>query len=126
MNLWKETIKTLEEEGYTWDDVESVFGEDFQITKENFHEVAYRTVYANPPCMYQMVAIDLQILLKDGSWMERTASCHSNICIERWDMHKTPTPPAEIREVKHLMTQDIGWDSLKECNEDNEEENNDD
>ena len=113
MNLWKETIATLEEEGYTWDDVEAVFGNDFQITKENFREVASETVY-NPCCGAAQVAEDLIIFLHDGKWLARESP--TAFFWERWGLHETPTPPAQVMPVRRLMTADIGWDSLKECN----------
>lgn len=45
MNLWEETIEKLQRNGYTFDDVIAIYGEDFQITKENFEEVAKETDY---------------------------------------------------------------------------------
>ncbi len=119
MNLWKETIAKLEEEGYTWDDVESVFGNDFQITKENFREVASETVY-NTSCGAAQVAEDLTILLYNGKWLARESP--TAFFAERWGLHETPKPPAQVMPVRRLVTADVGWDSLKECNNGLEEE----
>lgn len=110
MNLWKETIETLEKWGYKWDDVKSVFGYKFQITKENFERVAKETDY-DEGYGAAKVAEDLMILLNDGAWMSREEYDGS----EWWSVHKTPTPPAEVKEVKWLTTREVGWDSLEEC-----------
>lgn len=40
MNLWEETIEKLQKNGYTFDDVIAIYGEDFQITNENFEEIS--------------------------------------------------------------------------------------
>lgn len=45
INLWEETTSKLNDINKTWDDVLYVYGTDFQITKENFKEVAKRTFY---------------------------------------------------------------------------------
>ena len=47
VNLWKETIEILENNGKTWEDVQLIFGEDFQVTKENFEVVSKKTEYDN-------------------------------------------------------------------------------
>lgn len=44
-NLWNETIKVLENNNHSWDDVLYVACNDFMITKENFEEVAKGTNY---------------------------------------------------------------------------------
>lgn len=110
MNLWEETIATLAKEGYTWEDVVAVFGNAFQVTKENFREVASETVY-NPCCDAAQVAEDLTILLKDGKWLGRESP--TAFFVERWGLYETPTPPAQVLPVRRLMTANVGWDSLK-------------
>ena len=47
INLWEETIEVLEKYNKTWKDVQSIYGEDFQITKDNFEKVAKETDYDN-------------------------------------------------------------------------------
>ena len=60
MNLLKETLEELSKHGYTFDDVVAIYGDDFQITKENFMTVAdfeYDDDYGSIE-----VAFDLRIL----------------------------------------------------------------
>lgn len=45
INLWKETIEVLEQHGKSFKDVKSVYGKDFQITLENFENLAKVTNY---------------------------------------------------------------------------------
>lgn len=45
-NLWKETINVLNSYDKSWKDVVAIYGENFQITKENFEEIA-KKMYPN-------------------------------------------------------------------------------
>jgi prophage pi3 protein len=63
MNLLQETLKILEQHGYTFDDVIAIYGDKFQITKENFTSLAdveYCGYYAGTD-----VPLDLRILGND-------------------------------------------------------------
>ena len=57
----EEAIEKLQRNGYTFDDVIAIYGEDFQITKENFEEVVKETDYYDG-FGAQKVAADLTIL----------------------------------------------------------------
>lgn len=61
MNLWKETIQVLKENNKLFDDVNIICGNDFQITKENFMEIAQKTDY-DSGYGGQEVARDLKII----------------------------------------------------------------
>ena len=63
MNLLQETLEILEQHGYTFDDVIAIYGDKFQITKENFINLAdieYNDGYGSTK-----VACDLRILGND-------------------------------------------------------------
>lgn len=63
-NLWKETVEVLERNSKSFDDVLAIYGDDFQISKENFKEVAMKTEYDSGYGTTE-VAIDLKIIGKD-------------------------------------------------------------
>lgn len=44
-NLWEETIRVLGSYKLSWTDIIFVCGNEFQISKENFEEVAKETNY---------------------------------------------------------------------------------
>ena len=63
MNLLQETLEILEQHGYTFDDVIAIYGDKFQITKENFinlADVEYCDYYAGTE-----VPLDVRILGND-------------------------------------------------------------
>ena len=64
MNLWDETLEKLQEKGFTFDDVLFIYGEDFQISKEDFERVAKETEYYGG-FGAQEVASDLTLLGND-------------------------------------------------------------
>ena len=64
MNLWDETVEKLQENGFTFDDVLFIYGEDFQISKEDFEKVAKTTVYYDGYGS-QEIASDLTLLGND-------------------------------------------------------------
>lgn len=64
MNLWEETIEKLIKNERTFDDILVVCGKNFQITKENFRNIAQKTEYYNG-YGYQKVAYDLKLIGKD-------------------------------------------------------------
>lgn len=68
-NLWEETIKFLEENGKTFEDVLFIQGEDFKVTKENFEIVAKKTNY-DDGFGAQHVATDLVLVEVVGGLSE--------------------------------------------------------
>ena len=40
INFWEETIDALKDNGKTFDDVEWIGGDDFEISKENFKRIS--------------------------------------------------------------------------------------
>lgn len=116
-NLLEETRQLLEDNGLSLDDIEAVFGEDFQIPVAEFVELAKATDY-DAGYGAPKVATDLIILLKDGSWLTREEYDGS----EWWQMHRRPSPPEEARHVARLTTRSIGWDTLAGCNRMDEEQ----
>ena len=111
-NLLEETRQLLEDNGQSLDDIEAVFGEDFQIPVAEFVELAkatnYDAGYGAPE-----VATDLIILLKDGSWYSRDEYDGS----EWWQHNRRPSPPEEVRHVARLTAKCVGWETLAECNQ---------
>ena len=61
MNLWDETLEKIREKGFTFDDVLFIYGEDFQISKEDFERVAKETKY-DDGLGAQEIASDLTLL----------------------------------------------------------------
>lgn len=108
-NLWEETIKFLEENGKTFEDVLFIQGEDFKVTKENFEIVAKKTNY-DAGFGAQHVATDL-VLVGDGWWIERAEYDGS----EWWEFKTIPTEKVKVVPILYL---DRGmWDTLCEINE---------
>lgn len=107
MNLWKETVKNLEENGKSFDDVVIICGNDFQITKENFEIVAKQTDYDNG---YggQEVAQDLKII-GNGFVMVRNEYDGS----EWWEFIPNEGIPKNIKSIKRLTYPNRSWISLK-------------
>lgn len=109
-NLWKETIDILREYNKTWEDVVAIYGEEFQITKENFEEVAKETNYYKGYGA-QHVASDL-VIIGNGFAMSRGEYDG----FEWWNfLHTGFDIPKNIVKIKNL---DCGiWSTLKEINE---------
>lgn len=110
INLWEETIEVLENHNKTWKDVQIIYGEDFQITKDNFEKVAKETDYDNG---YggQEVAKDL-VILGNGFVMSRDEYDGA----ECWQyLHTGFDIPKEVVEVKKLG--EGSWNTLKEIQE---------
>lgn len=68
MNLYKETIEVLTENGKTFDDVVAICGKEFQITKDDF--LKYSDVEYEEGDLYVEVAEDLMVVGNDF-WLER-------------------------------------------------------
>lgn len=113
-NLWEETIRVLNLYKLSWEDIIFVCGNEFQISKENFEEVAkvtnYDSGYGAPE-----VATDLK-LVGDNFWLERWDYDGS----EGWAYKKMPNASMPLKTVKRLSiygTDYCGWKSLREVNE---------
>ena len=112
-NLWKETIDILEKHNKKWKDVLKVYGNDFQITKENFENVAKKTEYYSG---YggQEIASDLKISGEDFV-MYREEYDGS----EWWTFIFTGYAiPKEFKEITALRGN--GWETLKQTNSEEE------
>ena len=108
-NLWEETLKILDENGKTFDDVLFIQGNDFQITKGNFEEVAKKSDYYSGYGA-QHIAKDL-VLVGEDWWIER----NEYDGMEWWDFKSIPIRCGNVETITKLG---IGmWDTLKELNE---------
>lgn len=96
MNLWEETIEKLQENGYIFDDVIAIYGEDFQITKENFEEIAKETDY-NDGYGCQEIAKDLTILGKDFIMIRENYDG-----AEWWRMILIPDVSSSNKNIKYV------------------------
>lgn len=109
VNLWEETIEVLEEHGRTWEDVQIIYGEDFQITKDNFENVAKITRYDNGYGS-QKIASDL-VMIGRGFVMSRNEYDGA----ECWNfLHTGFEIPKEFKEVTRLGGG--CWDTLRQIN----------
>lgn len=108
-NLWEETLKILDENGKTFDDVFFVQGVDFGITRENFGKVAKQTDYYAGYGSAK-VAGDL-VLVGEGWWLERFEYDGA----EGWCFKETPIRINETKEVKRLAGG--MWNTLGELND---------
>ena len=117
VNLLQETLYMLKEHNKNFDDVIAIFGDDFQITKENFIKVAdkeYDNDYGAPK-----VATDLKIL-GNNFIMKRLEYDGS----EWWEYITFNNElPEKFVEVKSVITNETGWDTLEEISEQESEEN---
>ena len=98
MNLLKETLEILEQHGYTFDDVIAIYGDKFQITKENFinlADVEYDDGYGGAE-----VARDLRILGND--FIIHRAEYHGS---EWWHFEYTSLDkiPQQIKQIQALV-----------------------
>jgi len=120
MNLLKETVAVLRDNGYGMDDIESVQGGDVRISIDRFKKLANREY--DDGYGAQEVAEDLVILLKDGSWLSRAEYDGS----EWWRFNKRPDVVAEIGDdkVHTLIAGGLGtmWTSLAAMNGINKED----
>ena len=113
-NLRKETIAVLKEHGKKWSDVVGVCGNDFQITKEQFLELAdkrYDSGYGG-----NEVALDLKVVGKDF-WLERNEYDGA----EWWEYKEIPNLSAlPIKKVDRIIRDaDHYWaEYISELNKD--------
>lgn len=108
-NLWEETLKILDKNGKTFDDVLFIQGDDFGITRENFGKVAKQTDYYAGYGSAK-VAGDL-VLVGEGWWLERFEYDGA----EGWRFKETPIRINETKEVKRLAGG--MWNTLGELND---------
>lgn len=110
INLWEETIGTIEDNNRKWDDVTHISGTNFQISKENYERVAKKTYYNSgfgaPDVAVDLVIYGVGFLMKrgeyDGSewWEFIEFSCNTNL------------PVVDINRLAGGM-----WNTLEELNE---------
>ena len=111
-NLMEETISFLKKHGKKWSDVVGVCGNDFQITKEQFLELAdkrYDSGYGG-----NEVALDLKVVGKDF-WLER----YEYDGAEWWEYKEIPNLSAlPIKKVDRIIRDaDHYWaSSISELN----------
>ena len=126
-NLWEETIETLSNHNKSFDDVVTICGNDFQITKKEFEKYSkteYDNGYGSPK-----VAEDLLIIGADF-WLER----HEYDGSEWWEFKKMPTrykrlpfKPITALTVEQAHTNGVhcscGWENLAnlQCTPQNDE-----
>lgn len=113
-NLGEETISLLKKHGKKWSDVVGVCGNDFQITKEQFLELAdkrYDSGYGG-----NEVALDLKVVGKDF-WLERNEYDGAGW----WEYKEIPNLSAlPIKKVDRIIRDaDHYWaNSISELNKD--------
>ena len=95
MNLLKETKESLRQAGYTLDDIEAVQGDTLRISVERFTALA-DVDYGKAPSESPEVAVDLVIIMKDGSFFTR--ACNDGV--EWWRHVKTPVVLPELSDDK--------------------------
>lgn len=113
INFLEETINYLEKFGKTLDDIIWFGGDDFQISREQFVELA--NIEYDPGYGHQEIAADLVLVGKDF-WLER----HEYDGSEWWEFKELPPKPPEIKTIHTLSGS--WWTTLKRMNEENENE----
>lgn len=115
MNLLQETLEILEQHGYTFDDVIAIYGDKFQITKENFTSLAdveYDDGYGGAE-----VARDLRILGND--FIIHRAEYDGS---EWWHFEYISLDkiPQQIKQIQALVESqskiEYGWGKLDDLN----------
>ena len=108
-NLWEETLRILTGHNKNFDDVMYIQGSDFEITKEDFEQVAKMSNY-NSGFGSVKVAEDL-VIVGDDWWLER----HDYDGNEWWEYKEKPKQINEIKDVWNLAGG--MWNTLAELNE---------
>lgn len=109
MNLLKETMRDLRENGKSLKDVVWIGTEEAEIPLEVFKKLAdaeYDSSYGA-----QHVAVDL-VICGDGWYMER----HEYDGSEWWEFKEQPKRPARKVEPLRVLDNNQLWASLKEMN----------
>lgn len=107
-NLLYETIEKLVEHGKALSDVVWFGCKEFEITSEQFIELAnrdYESGYGAPE-----VAVDLLVVGVDF-WLER----HEYDGSEWWEYKEIPERPKEIRNITRVIGD--AWDTLSDLND---------
>ena len=113
MNLLKETIECISLSGHNTSDI------TFIGSEESGHCCSWDefTVLANEDYDSgfgaSQVAEDLIIVFNDGQKMWRGEYDGS----EWWELSVPFTSPLEFKPISKLITNKVGWDTLKEINE---------
>ena len=103
MNLKKETLKELADNGKSWSDILGVCGNDFQIDKELFLKLADREY--NDGYGGEEVACDLKIVGNDF-WLER----HSYDGSEWWEFKSLPDlSNMKFEKVERVIRESDYW-----------------
>ena len=114
-NLFEELVECLEDNGYKLSDIDFVYGSDYQITLDNFIEVAKETIY-DSGYGGQEVASDLCIRGKDFLIIRREYDG------SEWFGFISLKVPEEIEEITKLTDSDDSWVTLKALNKGEEHE----
>lgn len=112
MNLWTETISCLEDYGFEWSDVIAIVGDEFQITKDNFKELAVYTEY-DAGFGSMAVATDLELIGHDFRFVRREYDGK-----EWWERTYQINTPIVLpyRTVQVLGNDVFMWNTLSEMN----------
>ena len=115
-NLLFETIDFLAKHNLTLDDVKIFCGNDFQINRENFIELAGKINYDNGYGT-QIIACDLK-LIGDNWWAER----YEYDGAERWEFKEFPHTNLPLKSINTLCAHYInqGWSTLSELNKEDD------
>jgi len=103
MNLLKETLDVMKTNHYFEEDVVWCGNKDIWFTWEEFRELA-DTEYDNSYGAAE-VAVDLVVVLVDGSYLSRTEYDGS----EAWVHHKAPQKPDKHVKPKRLTQKNGLW-----------------
>lgn len=114
MNLWKETLEIIENNGRKFDDVTLIHGKEFAITKEQFLELAnvdYDNGYGGVE-----VAEDLVIEGKDFYMLRKTYDGS-----EWWEFIDLKPKHYPIERIQRLVRdEEHYWANLKDLNKGDE------
>ena len=105
INFYEETIDFLKDKGKNMDDVVWIGGDNFEMPKGNFIELARKQIYDSGYGGQEMPT-DIKIVGKDF-WLERAEYDGS----EWWEYKEFPIRPSEIKIVTKLIG---SWDVLGE------------
>lgn len=128
VNLWKETIEVLENEGNSWEDVIRVGTEDGYIDKDLFKKLAKETNYDNG---YGAVEIAEDLIIEGKGFRMIRGEYDGS---EWWDyiLLENFIGNEELKDIRVLSVENsnkilgnnyIGWKSLKMLNENNNKNN---
>src|ERR1017187_4578001 len=112
-NLLNETLEIIQMMGLDIQNIDWVGSEDYgYITFEQFSELAEKTNY-DDGYGSQVIARDLLIVFKDGSYMQRDEYDGA----ESWGYKTPPKKPENKITIKTLGDDSYMWDTLRDMNE---------